>query len=56
MTTTYQPRRFGARPRATAFIDGPFTNFTGVVEEVNLDRNTLKAVGQTVLELLYTEI
>lgn len=25
-------------------IDGPFTNFTGVVEDVNLDRNTLKVM------------
>jgi len=24
--------------------DGPFTNFTGVVEDVNLDRNTLKVM------------
>src|SRR5215213_4372780 len=25
-------------------IDGPFTNFTGVVEDVNVDRNTLKVM------------
>jgi len=25
-------------------IDGPFTNFTGIVEDVNLDRNTLRVM------------
>ena len=30
--------------RAVRIIDGPFSNFQGVVEEVNLDRNTLKVM------------
>ena len=25
-------------------MDGPFNNFTGVVDDVNLDRNTLKVM------------
>jgi transcription termination/antitermination protein NusG len=25
-------------------IDGPFTNFTGVVEEINIERNTLRVL------------
>jgi transcriptional antiterminator NusG len=25
-------------------VDGPFTNFTGVVDEVNQERNTLKVM------------
>ena len=25
-------------------IDGPFSNFTGLVEEVNLERNTVKVM------------
>ena len=41
-----------SRSRSTSFengehvriTDGPFTNFTGVVDEVNLDRNTLKVM------------
>ena len=29
---------------AVKVIDGPFNNFTGVVEEINLDRSTLKVM------------
>ena len=38
MTTTYQPRRFGARPRATAFIDGPFTTDAVLPRKERIDR------------------
>ena len=42
-------------------IDGPFTNFTGVVEDVNLDRNTLKVMvtifgRQTPVELDFLQV
>ena len=29
---------------AVKIIDGPFSNFTGIVEDVNLERNTLKVM------------
>ncbi len=32
------------RASTVRITDGPFTNFTGVVEEVNLDRSTLKVM------------
>lgn len=32
------------RNETVKIVDGPFSNFTGVVDEINLDRNTLKVM------------
>ena len=34
----------GVEVEPVRITDGPFNNFTGVVDEVNLDRNTLKVM------------
>lgn len=39
-----KPKYVFERGEPVKIIDGPFSNFTGVVEEVNLDRNTLKVM------------
>ncbi|HKI85111.1 MAG TPA: transcription termination/antitermination protein NusG [Thermoanaerobaculia bacterium] len=39
-----RPKYVFERSEPVKIIDGPFNNFTGVVEEVNLDRNTLKVM------------
>jgi len=39
-----KPKYTFERGEAVRIIDGPFSNFQGVVEEVNLDRNTLKVM------------
>jgi len=39
-----KPKYTFERGENVRIIDGPFSNFQGVVEEVNLDRNTLKVM------------
>ena len=39
-----KPKYTFERGESVRIIDGPFSNFQGVVEEVNLDRNTLKVM------------
>ncbi len=39
-----KPKYIFEKGEPVKIIDGPFNNFSGVVEEVNLDRNTLKVM------------
>lgn len=39
-----KPKFIFEKGETVKIIDGPFSNFTGVVEEVNVDRNTLKVM------------
>ncbi len=39
-----KPRFVFEKGETVKIIDGPFSNFTGLVEEVNLDRNTVKVM------------
>lgn len=39
-----RPKYVFEKSEPVKIIDGPFSNFSGVVEEVNLDRNTLKVM------------
>jgi transcriptional antiterminator NusG len=39
-----KPKFVFEKGEAVKIIDGPFSNFTGVVEDVNLERNTLKVM------------
>lgn len=39
-----KPKFMYDRGESVKIIDGPFSNFTGVVEDVNLERNTLKVM------------
>ena len=39
-----KPKLTFERNETVKIVDGPFNNFTGVVDDVNLDRNTLKVM------------
>ena len=39
-----KPKLTFERNETVKIVDGPFSNFTGVVDDVNLDRNTLKVM------------
>ncbi len=56
-----KPKYIFEKYEPVKIIDGPFNNFTGVVEEVNLDRNTLKVMvtifgRQTPVELDFSQV
>jgi transcriptional antiterminator NusG len=56
-----KPKYVFDRSEPVKIIDGPFNNFTGVVDEVNLDRNTLKVMvtifgRQTPVELDFSQV
>ena len=56
-----KPKYIFDKGEPVKIIDGPFNNFTGVVEEVNLDRNTLKVMvtifgRQTPVELGFIQV
>jgi transcriptional antiterminator NusG len=56
-----KPKYVFEKGEPVKIIDGPFNNFTGVVDEVNLDRNTLKVMvtifgRQTPVELDFVQV
>ena len=56
-----KPKHVYDKGEPVKFIDGPFSNFSGVVEEVNLDRETLKVMvtifgRQTPVELNFFQV
>jgi transcriptional antiterminator NusG len=56
-----KPKYVFDRGEPVKIIDGPFNNFTGVVEDLNLDRNTLKVMvtifgRQTPVELDFSQV
>ncbi len=56
-----RPKYVFEKGEPVKITDGPFNNFTGVVDEVNLDRNTLKVMvtifgRQTPVELDFSQV
>ena len=56
-----KPKYVFEKAEPVRITDGPFNNFTGVVDEVNLDRNTLKVMvtifgRQTPVELDFSQV
>ena len=56
-----KPRLVFERNEQVRIVDGPFANFTGVVEEVNADRSTLKISvsifgRSTPVELVFAQV
>jgi transcriptional antiterminator NusG len=56
-----KPKYVFEKGEPVKIIDGPFNNFTGVVEDVNLDRSTLKVMvtifgRQTPVELDFEQV
>ena len=56
-----KPKYLFDKGEMVKIIDGPFNNFTGVVDEVNLDRSTLKVMvtifgRQTPVELDFSQV
>ena len=56
-----KPKYVFEKGEPVKIIDGPFNNFSGVVEEVNLDRDTLKVMvtifgRQTPVELNFLQV
>ena len=56
-----KPKYVFEKGEPVKIVDGPFSNFSGVVEEINLDRNTLKMMvtilgRQTPVELEFLQV
>lgn len=56
-----KPKYMFEKGEQVKIVDGPFNNFSGVVEEVNLDRDTLKVMvtifgRQTPVELNFLQV
>ena len=56
-----KPKYVFDKGETVKIVDGPFSNFTGIVEDVNLDRNTLRVMvtifgRQTPVELDFLQV